>query len=65
MSLVLNPLLLPETFQGAHFFFSFFKKYDFFYLFMAVLGLCCCTRFSLLAGSGGYSSLWCVGFSLW
>ena len=25
------------------------------YLFLAVLGLCCCTGFSLVAASGGYS----------
>ena len=60
-SLVLNPLLLPETFQGAHF---FFLKYDFIYLFMAVLGLRCCTGFSLFAGSRGSSSLRCVGLPL-
>ena len=47
------------------------------YLFLAVLGLRCCMqafftfyfllfffRLSLVATSGGYSSLWCVGFSL-
>ena len=35
----------------------------FIYLFLAALGLRCCTR-TLVAVSGGYSLLWCVGFSL-
>ena len=35
------------------------------HLFLAVLGLHCCTGFSLVAASGGYSSWRCVGFSLW
>ena len=35
------------------------------YLFLAVLGLCCCVQaFSSCSESGGYSSLWCAGFSL-
>ena len=29
--------------------------YNFIYLFLAVLGLCCCVGFSLVAESGGYS----------
>ena len=36
----------------------FFKK---FYLFMAVLGLHCFVWLSLVAVSGGHSSLWCSG----
>ena len=32
--------------------------------FLAALGLCCCRGLSLVAVSGGYSSLQCVGFSL-
>ena len=53
----------------------------FIYLFLAVLGLRCCTQafsscskggilfvaargLSLVAARGGYSSLWCTGFSL-
>ena len=32
--------------------------------FLAALGLCCCAQASLVAVSGGYSSLRCVGFSL-
>ena len=44
----------------------FFLKFIYFiYLFLAALGLCCCTwAFSSCSHSGGYSSLWCVGFSL-
>ena len=29
--------------------------YLFIYLFLAVLGLCCCTKFSVVAESGGYT----------
>ena len=36
-----------------------------FYLFLAVLGLLCCTGFPLVVVSGGHSSLSFVGFSLW
>ena len=32
-------------------------------LFLAILGLHCCTGFSLIVASRGYSSLWCAGFS--
>ena len=38
--------------------------YKFIYLLMAVLGLRCCAGLSLVAASGGYSLLRCVGFSL-
>ena len=34
-----------------------------YFLVLAVLGLCC-TSFSLVAGSGGYFPLKCMGFSL-
>ena len=34
----------------------------FIYLFLAVLGLCCCTCFSLVAASGGYSPVALPGF---
>ena len=34
------------------------------YLFLVVLSLCCCTGFSLVAGSGGYLLVQCMGFSL-
>ena len=34
------------------------------YLFLAVLGLCCCTGFSVVGVSGGYLSLHCTGFLL-
>ena len=45
---------------------SFFLKFIYFiyYLFLAVLGLRCYHGLSLVAVSGGYSSLWCTGFSL-
>ena len=40
----------------------FFKKFIvFIYLFLAALGLCCCTR--AFSSCGGYSLLWCMGFS--
>ena len=35
------------------------------YLFLAALGLRCCAQAFSSCGEGGYSSLWCVGFSLW
>ena len=44
--------------------FLFLFLFNFIYLFIAALGLCCCRGLSLVAASGGYSSLWCVGFSL-
>ena len=40
-------------------------QYLCFYLFTAVLGLCCYEGFSLVAESRGCSSLQCMGFSLW
>ena len=43
----------------AHLFSLFF-----FNLFLAVLGLRCCSGFSLVVASGGYSLLRCAGFSL-
>ena len=39
-------------------------EFPFIYL-LVVLGLCCCTGFSLVAASRGHSSLWCAGFLLW
>ena len=36
-----------------------------YYLFLAALGLLAVRRLSLVAASGSYSLLWCVGFSLW
>ena len=52
---------------------TFFLKFLilFIYLFLAALGLCCCTwAFSSCGERGllflvGYSSLWCAGFSCW
>ena len=49
----------------GHIFLSFFFSINLFiyfwlhWVFVAAHGL------SLVAASGGYSSLWCVGFSLW
>ena len=40
-------------------FFFFFLKI---YLFMTVLGLCCCAGFSLVAASRGYSQVAVLGF---
>ena len=39
--------------------------YFIYLLFLAALGLCCCAQASLVAASGGYSSLWRTGFSFW
>ena len=41
-----------------------FPSWYFIYLFLAALGLHCFARV-FPAASGGYSLLWCVGFSLW
>ena len=42
-----------------------FNKFIYFiYLLLAALGLRCYIQLSLVAASGGYSSLWCSGFSL-
>ena len=52
----------PTTAPPGKPFFLFFNKFIYFWLpwvFVAVRGL------SLVAAGGGYSSLWCAGFSLW
>ena len=41
-----------------------FLKIIVIYLFGAMLGLCCCVDFSLVAASGATLQLWCAGFSL-
>ena len=51
--------LFKEVIRSDYFFF-----YKFIYLFLAALGLHCCAWVSLVAESGGYSSLRCTGFSL-
>ena len=51
-----SPPLLPIS--------LWFLLLIFFNLFLVMLGLCCCMEFSLLAVSGGFSSLHCSGFSL-
>ena len=43
---------------------SHFIFYNAIYLFMAVLGLCCCVGFSLVMASGDSSSLQGASFSL-
>ena len=55
-------LFFCQCFLPLPLFFFFFN--EFIYLFLAVLGLCCCPGFSLVAASGGYSLLRCEGFSL-
>ena len=45
--------------------FSFFFLKKIIYLFLTALGLVAAHRPFLVAASGGYSSLRCVGFSLW
>ena len=41
---------------------SLFLKFIYFWLLGVFVAAC---RLSLVASSGGYSSLWCAGFSLW
>ena len=43
---------------------SFFNKFILFYLFLAALGLRCCSRVFSSCGQRGYSLLLCAGFSL-
>ena len=50
-------------FKGGVLYFIF-KIYLFIYLFLAALVFVAARRLSLVVASGGYSSLWCVGFSL-
>ena len=44
--------------------FFFFNKFTYLFIYLVVLGLCCCARAFSSCGTGGYSSLWCAGFSL-
>ena len=39
--------------------------FNFLRVFLAVLGLCCCTQAFSSVERQGYSLLWCLGFSLW
>ena len=48
---------------GKHIFLRLYVFLNFLYLFLTVLGLCCCVGFSLVAESK--SLLQCAGFSLW
>ena len=52
----LKELLVSMIFSISIFRFCFLKtKKNFFYLFLAVLGLHCCSGFSLVVASGRYS----------
>ena len=55
---ILNALRTVESF----FFLTFILLL---FIFGSVGSLLPCVGFSLVAASGGYSSLWCAGFSLW
>ena len=55
--------LFPPTLY-CFFVLLFKNKFIYFIYFLAVLGLRCCARVSLVAKSGGCSSLQCAGFSL-
>ena len=57
----------PALAGGFFFFFNLFILFYFFYLiffFVCIWSSLLHTGFSLVAASGGYSSLWCTGFSL-
>ena len=58
-----SPFSLEELFFLKTILSTFFKIYLF--LFLAVLGLHCCARAFSSCGERGYSSLRCMGFSLW
>ena len=53
----------PLRHQGSPIYIFLNKCIYFIYLFLAVLGLCCCA-WTLVAASGGHSSLRCTVFSL-
>ena len=74
LCLICSEVLVPTSlFSSVHEVVSINTRYpvacmnknSFIFLFLAVLGLCCCARASLVALSGVYS-LWlqCLGFSL-
>ena len=55
---------IPHSSMLPFLFLNFFKKnYLFIYFWLHWVFVAACT-FSLVAVSGGYSSLWCAGFSL-
>ena len=62
---------LPETCTCQSLFHEFLEDFFlnkfiyFIYLFLAALGLCSAHGLSVVVVSGDYSSLRCVGFSLW
>ena len=53
---------LPRRLSLLLSFFFFFNKFIYFGLHWVFVAA---RRLSLVAASGGYSSLWCAGFSLW
>jgi len=57
----LKQILQKETPPIQNQFVFFFKKI-FIYLFLAMLGLCCCVDFSLVLASRGYSLAGVCGF---
>ena len=59
-----QPLNSSKDNQLSILFFNYFFKIYFIYLFLAVLGLCCCAWAFSSCGEQGYSLLPCAGFSL-
>ena len=64
----IEPMSLPLAGRflttGREVLYELFKKKNFFNLFLAVLGLGCCTSFFSSCGKQGYTSLQRVGSSL-
>ena len=56
--------VLKVSFSFKSFFFSFINLFILFYFWLRWV-LVAARRFSLVVVSGGYSLLWCAGFSLW
>ena len=50
---------------SQNFFFFFFNKFIYFIYLWLLWVFIAARRLSLVAASGGYSSLQCMGFSLW
>ena len=57
--------IYPNWVIFSYNFFEHFYPITFFFFFLAALGLVAVHRLFLVAASGGYSSLRCMGFSLW
>ena len=69
---LLNPQLkvFPQLFSLSHWllflcYFFIFLKYIYLFIFWLCWVFVAARGLSLVVESGGYSSLWCVGFSLW